>query len=49
VHGLDNDLHTIRKKIEPLKEDYIDIIGESMCDSINESFSWYQKYFGYIN
>ena len=49
VHGLDINLHTIRNKVEPLKEDYIDIIGEAMCDNINETYSWYQIYFGYID
>ena len=48
IHGLDNNLHTIRKDVKPLKEDYIEILGEYNCNLINERYEWYQKYFGYI-
>lgn len=49
VHGLDNDLHKIKNKIEPLKEDYLEIIGEHPCQWIDENYAWYQEFFGYAN
>ena len=49
IHALDNDLHTIRNKVEPLKEDYLEIIGQEMSDNINKEYSWYQQFFGYID
>ena len=49
IHRLDSDLHTIRNKVEPLTEDYLDVIGKEMSDIINRDYSWYQKFFGYIN
>lgn len=49
VYGLTNDLHTIKNKVQPLKTDYNEILGKQVCDWIDNSFSWYQKGFGYIN
>ena len=49
IHKLADDLHTIRNKVEPLKEDYLEIIGQEMSDSINKEYSWYQQFFGYID
>lgn len=48
-HGLDNDLHTIRNKIEPLVSDAEAILGKDVCDYIDKEYSWYQKFFGYIS
>ena len=47
VYGLTNDLHTIRTKVEPLKEDYNEILGKQICDWIDGKFAWYQQGFGY--
>lgn len=49
IHGLDNELHTIKNKLEPINNDYEEIIGKENCDWINSEYSWYQKYFGYIS
>ena len=49
IHALDNNLHTIRNKVEPLKDNYIEIIGQEACDRIDTEYEWYQKTFGYIN
>lgn len=49
IHALDNDLHTIKNKVEPLVDDYINILGEDACNFIDTEYAWYQKYFGYIN
>ena len=49
IHGLDNDLHTIKKKVEPIKEDYLEILGEQPCQWIDENYAWYQQFFGYSN
>ena len=49
IHGLDNELHKIKNKIEPLKEDYVEILGIDACNFIDTEYAWYQKYFGYIN
>ncbi len=49
IHALDNNLHTIRNKVEPLKDNYIEIIGQEACDRIDTEYEWYQKIFGYLN
>lgn len=49
IHGLDNNLHTIKNKVEPIVEDYNEILGENACNFIDTEFSWYQKYFGYLS
>jgi len=49
IHALDNDLHTIRKKVEPLVNDSEEILGEAACNFIDTEYAWYQRYFGYIS
>lgn len=49
IHALDNDLHTIKNKVEPLVDDYVSVLGEDACNFIDTEYAWYQKYFGYIN
>ncbi len=49
IHALDNDLHTIKNKVEPIIEDYNEILGEAACNFIDTEYAWYQKAFGYIN
>lgn len=39
--------HEIRNRIEPLKEDYIDILGKHNCNKIFEKYSWFFKAFNY--
>ena len=49
VYGLSNDLHTIKRKVQPLTPDYNNILGKQVCDWIDNNFTWYQKTFGYID
>jgi len=49
IHALDNDLHTIRNKVEPLVDNYKEIIGEESCNRIDTEYGWYQKAFAYID
>ena len=49
IHVLDNDLHTIRNKVEPLIDNYQEIIGIDSCNFIDENYRWYQEKFGYIS
>ena len=49
IHALDNDLHTIKNKVEPLTDDYNNILGEDACNFIDTEYAWYQKFFGYIS
>jgi len=49
IHALDNDLHTIKNKVEPIVEDYNEILGEAACNFIDTEYDWYQKAFGYIS
>jgi sulfotransferase len=48
VYALSADLHTIRSKVSPLKNDAIQILGQAVCDQIDNNHAWYQKMFGYI-
>jgi len=48
VYGLTPDLHTIRRKISPVKIDYEEILGKDVCLWIDNNFQKYQQQFGYI-
>lgn len=48
VYGLDSNLHTIRRKVQPLTPDYADVLGPQICDWIDNTFQNYQRMFGYI-
>lgn len=47
-HGLDNNLHTIKNKVEPIVEDYEQVLGTDVCNWVNGSYAWYQQIFGYL-
>jgi sulfotransferase len=49
VYGLSLDLHTIRKKLEPVSPDYNNILGKPVCQWIDTNLNWYQKTFGYTS
>ena len=49
VYGLSDNLHTIRKKVQPLTPDYDEVLGKQVCDWIDQRFAWYQQGFNYIN
>ena len=46
VYGIYGD-HKIKKKVEPLQKDYLDILGKTSCDMITQNLDWYVKRFGY--
>jgi len=47
VYGLTSDLHTIKRKVQPLTPDYNEILGKQVCDWIDGNLAWYQQGFGY--
>jgi sulfotransferase len=48
VYGLNTSIHTIKKSIKPVKEDYEEILGNNVCNLIDSNFAWYQKLFNYV-
>jgi len=40
-------LHEIRPKVEPLKNDYLDILGQDAVRFVQGNFAWYFSLFGY--
>ncbi len=49
IHGLDSNLHTIKNKVEPIKDDYVEVLGKDVCDYIDKEYYWYQNFFGYVS
>jgi sulfotransferase len=47
VYGIYGD-HIIRQKIEPLKKDYIQILGKPTCEFIKNKYKWFFDEFKYI-
>jgi len=47
VYGIFGD-HIIRKKVEVLDKDYLDILGRDLSDWLGERYKWYFKKFGYV-
>lgn len=47
VYGLTPDLHTIKRKVQPLTPDYNTVLGKQICDWVDKQFAWYQQGFGY--
>jgi sulfotransferase len=46
IHGIFGD-HQIKPKIEPLVEDYINILGFHNCDKIRQHYQWFYERFNY--
>jgi sulfotransferase len=46
IHGIFGD-HQIKSKIEPLVEDYVDILGYHNCDKIKQHYAWFYHKFNY--
>ncbi len=40
--------HTIRKKVEPVFEDYNEILGEELSNDIVNTYPWFYNYFQYL-
>lgn len=49
VYGLSNSLHKTRSKVEPSRDDSVDILGKGLCDWIdtNPKLNWYRDAFRY--
>jgi sulfotransferase len=47
IHGIYGD-HKIRPKFEKLPNDYEDILGFEICQSIKNSYPWFYRYFNYL-
>ena len=48
VYGLSGDLHSIRKKVKYVEPDFNKILGENVCEMINNKCIGFQKEFNYI-
>ena len=48
VYGLSSNLHTIRKSVRPLPPDYDKVLGQQICEWIDNAHQGYQRMFGYI-
>lgn len=46
VYGIYGD-HNIKSKIEPLKNDYKEILGQAACDWIKNNYKWFYDEFKY--
>lgn len=46
VYGIYGD-HNIRKKIEPVKNNYKEVLGSFTCDYIKNKYGWFFKEFKY--
>lgn len=47
IHGIFGD-HKIKPNIEPLKNDYIEILGKDQSDRIRQHYDWFYKKFNYV-
>ncbi len=47
VYGIYGD-HKIKSKIEPLRNDYNDILGVNACNWIKNNYKWFYDQFGYL-
>ena len=47
VYGLTNDLHTIKPKLELNNPDYKEVLGNDVCNWIQNTYKWYFDKFQY--
>ena len=47
IHGIFGD-HTIKPNIQPLKDDYLEILGKEQSDRIRNHYDWFYKRFNYL-
>jgi len=40
--------HKIQPQIRPVKDDYIEILGQEQSDRLKQHYDWYFKAFNYI-
>lgn len=46
IYGVFGD-HVIKPEIKPLKEDYLEILGQNSCDMITQNYQWFYEAFDY--
>jgi hypothetical protein len=46
VFGI-SGLHQIRAKIEPLQNDYLEVLGADAIRHVKQNYAWYFPLFGY--
>jgi len=47
IHGIYGD-HTLRQKFEKQPDDYEEILGYELSNSIKNTYGWFYDYFGYV-
>lgn len=47
IHGIYGD-HIIKNKIEPVQNDYTQVLGYHNCDKIRAHYKWFYDAFGYL-
>jgi hypothetical protein len=40
--------HTIKSNIQPLKNDYKEILGNDICNNVKANFKWFYDTFDYF-
>ena len=46
IYGVFGD-HIIRPELKPLKEDYLEVLGEGSCNLITQNYQWFYEAFDY--
>ena len=47
IHGMFGD-HKIQPQIKPVKDDYVEILGQEQSNRLKQHYDWYFKAFNYI-
>jgi sulfotransferase len=47
IHGIFGD-HTIQRKVRPVPDDYITILGKEQSDRLYNHYNWFFKRFNYL-
>ena len=47
IHGIYGD-HQLRPKFERLPDDFYEVLGYELCQSIKNTYAWFYKYFAYL-
>jgi sulfotransferase len=47
IHGIFGD-HKIQPKVRPVKDNFIEILGQDQCDRLRQHYDWYFRTFNYI-
>jgi sulfotransferase len=47
IFGMEG-LHQIRPKVEPLKNDFLEVLGKDAVQHVEKHWAWYFQHFGYV-